>query len=60
MNTNSDVEIIQFIKTKLKTIGQGVEGDPVRIITQYWDMTGKLIFEVDPYAKEVKYYLFER
>jgi len=42
------VEIIQFIKTTLTRRGKGVEGDPVRVITQFWDMQGNLMFEYDP------------
>jgi len=42
------VEIVQLIKTTLKRKGKGVEDDPIRVITQYWSMDGKLEFEIDP------------
>jgi len=42
------VEIIQLIKTTLTRRGKGIEGDPVRVITQFWDMQGELMFEYDP------------
>lgn len=28
--------------------GQGEEGDPIRIVTQYWSDDGKLLAEHDP------------
>jgi len=55
MHENSDVQIIQLIKTTLKRAGEGIENDPIRIIVQYWNMQGKLLFEVDTFKKEVKY-----
>ena len=43
----NEVEIIQLIKTTLARTGEGVDGDPIRIITQYWTMKGELLFEFD-------------
>jgi hypothetical protein len=42
------VEVLQVIRTTLLRRGKGIEGDPVRIITQYWLMDGTLLFEHDP------------
>ena len=41
------VELMKLIKTTLKVRG-GTEGDPKRVITQYWALDGKLAFEEDP------------
>lgn len=44
----SDVEVIQVIHTRLERRGMGKdEGDPVRIIDQYWRMDGTLLLEYD-------------
>ena len=42
------VEIKKLIKTTLTKRGKGIENDPVRVITQYWNMDGTLEFEFDP------------
>jgi len=54
----SDLEIVQFIKTTLVKRGEGTDSDPVRMITQYWDFNGRVVFEIDPCDKKnpVKYY----
>jgi hypothetical protein len=46
--SDKDVEVIQVIKTKLCKRGTGMQGEEVRLITQYWDMQGNLLWEVDP------------
>lgn len=51
-----EVKIVKMIKTTLLRRGKGVEGDPIRIIEQYWDFDGKLLFEYDPFLKELKRY----
>ena len=38
----------QVIVTDIELRGSGEEGNPYRRITQYWDFSGKLLFEVDP------------
>lgn len=40
--------IMKVIVTNLETRGAGIEGDPVRRITQYWTLDGELLFEFDP------------
>lgn len=45
----NDVELIQVIHTHLLRRGEGVAGDPVRVIDQYWSVDGELIAEVDSY-----------
>ena len=47
-----EVEIIEVIVTRILRRGLGKdEKDPIRIITQYWDSEGNLIFEIDPLEK---------
>lgn len=43
-----DLEVIQVIRTNLLRRGKGVDGDPLRVITQYWSMDGELLWEFDP------------
>ena len=44
-----NAEVIQVIRTYLTTRGKGVDGDPIRRITQYWTTDGQLLAEVDPW-----------
>lgn len=39
---------VTFIETTLLRRGEGIKGDPIRIITQYWDQKGTLCWEIDP------------
>lgn len=39
--------VIQVIETKAKR-GMGMQKDPVREITQYWDLEGNFLAEMDP------------
>lgn len=41
-----NVEIVELIKITFKR-GKGTEGDPVRVVTQYWNKENVLIFEKD-------------
>jgi hypothetical protein len=50
-----EVEVIQVVHTRLLRRGEGVPGDPIRIIDQYWGLDGELLAEVDnwmPHKKE--------
>lgn len=47
-------EIVQLIRTTLTRRGKGTEEAPIRIITQYWEMDGTLLFEFDPLVKKVR------
>ena len=47
----SDVEVIHVIQTNLLVRGSGTEGEPFRRITQYWDMRGNLLWEIDPISE---------
>lgn len=49
---NDTAIVKEVIITKLLRRGKGVEGDPIRIITQIWDKDGTLIAEVDPITKQ--------
>jgi hypothetical protein len=44
---NNEARVIQVIETSLMRRGDGKE-IPIRIITQYWSLDGKLLAEVDP------------
>lgn len=46
-------QVISVIRTELERRGQGVESDPIRIITQYWTLDGELLAEVDPYTERL-------
>lgn len=39
-------KVIQVIETKAKR-GLGTKKDPVRIVTQYWDLEGNFLAEMD-------------
>lgn len=41
------VRVISVIEVKANR-GLGIEKDPVRVVTQYWDMKGNLLAERDP------------
>lgn len=43
-NTVRQVTVIEVTATR----GEGVESDPVRVITQYWSPEGALLAEKDP------------
>lgn len=47
MNGPNSVKVISVIEVKANR-GLGIEKDPVREITQYWDMDGNLLAERDP------------
>ena len=46
-----NAKVIQVIETTLLKRGNGKD-TPVRIITQYWSIDGRLLAEVDPCIKE--------
>lgn len=47
--------IVVLIETTISRRGTGEdEIDPIRIITQYWTLDGKLVCEVDPFKPESK------
>lgn len=48
----NSVKVIKVIEVKTKR-GLGIEKDPVREITQYWDMDGNLLAESDSDPKFV-------
>lgn len=45
--------LIQVIETTLTTRGEGVDGDPIRRVTQYWSTDGRLLAEVDTWSHEI-------
>jgi hypothetical protein len=42
--------VIQVIETTLLRLGKGTPDSPIRVITQYWSMDGKLLAQVDPHT----------
>lgn len=42
-------KVIQVIETTIERRGAGKDGDPIRIIRQYWSFDGALLAEVDPW-----------
>ncbi len=48
----NSAKVIEVIVTDILRRGEGIEGDPIRIITQYWDSEGNLLVEDDPLTKE--------
>ena len=46
LNGPNGVKVISVIEVKAKK-GMGIDGDPVREITQYWDMDGNFLAERD-------------
>lgn len=46
LNGSNSVKVINVIEVKAKR-GLGIEKDPVREITQYWDMDGNFLAERD-------------
>ena len=47
-------EVMQVIRTTLTRRGKGTEGDPIRVITEYWTLDGQKLCEVDPVREEQK------
>jgi hypothetical protein len=49
-----ELEVIKLIRTTILRRGEGLsKDDPIRVITQYWDMQGNLVAEYDPCAKDL-------
>lgn len=53
--TPRSVRVIQVIET-IASRGLGIDGDVLRLVTQYWNFDGELLAENDPYPdeKEIK------
>lgn len=45
-NGVKEAKVIQVIETKAIR-GLGTEKDPARVVTQYWDLEGKFLAEMD-------------
>ena len=46
-NGVKNAKVIQVIETEA-TRGLGTEKDPARVVTQYWDLDGRFLAEMDP------------
>jgi hypothetical protein len=42
------VEIVEVVRTRLTKAGDGTEGNPARVLTQYWSPSGELLAIADP------------
>jgi hypothetical protein len=51
-------EVIEVIRTEAE-FGEGVVGDPCRIVTQFWSVDGELLATVDPFEDKQTRHLFE-
>lgn len=47
---NRGARIVQVIETTLVVRGTGEIGNPLRMVTQYWSLDGRLLAENDPLA----------
>jgi len=46
--TMDSARVVQLIETTILRRGEGLESDPVRIVTQYWTFDGQMVAEDDP------------
>jgi hypothetical protein len=44
----SQVEVMQVIRVRLISRGEGTNDDPIRTVDQYWSMDGQYLAEYDP------------
>ncbi len=51
MKTPESVKLIPVIETKC-TRGAGTSANPIRLVTQYWSLDGKLLAENDSFMQE--------
>lgn len=51
MKTPESVKTVIVIETKC-TRGAGTSANPVRVVTQYWSLDGKLLAENDNFMRE--------
>lgn len=49
---NKDVEVIQVVRTHLTMRGEGVVGNPIRRIEQFWSLDGELLAENDSWVPD--------
>lgn len=45
-----NLEVLKMIRVSFKR-GEGVIGDEIRIVNQYYDIEGNFVFEIDPIHK---------
>lgn len=50
-----EVKQVTLIRTTNKRAGDGIS-DPIRVIEQYWNLDGSLLFEYDPHTGQATYY----
>ena len=46
-------EIVEVLKT-VSVYGKGIEDNPIREITQYWTLEGKMLLKIDPWVEDLK------
>ncbi|WP_413473668.1 hypothetical protein [Streptococcus parauberis] len=42
-----NLEVLKMIRVSFKR-GKGVKGDEIRIVSQFYDIDGNFVFEIDP------------
>lgn len=47
-------KVVQLIETTILRRGKGTDGDPIRIITQWWTLEGELVVERDAWTEDQK------
>ena len=52
--------IIELILTEEKTVGKGVDGDPIRKIVQLFNKDGQLVLEYDHHSEKAPETMFIR
>ena len=51
MSKVKKLKTLKIIKIEV-IIGDGTEKNPIREITQYWTLNGKLLFTIDPFLNQ--------
>ena len=44
--------VIKVIETSILRRGAGTEGNPHRVIRQYWSLDGEILAEIDPFEED--------
>ena len=52
LETPRSVRVVEVVRVEAAR-GKGIPGDPIRVVTQFWDFDGNLLAEHDP-SREVE------
>ncbi len=53
LSTPQSVELVEVIRV-VAPRGAGVEGDPIRLVVQYWDKDGMMLSEFDSFSQTTR------